>query len=203
MPMNIKEKIWQIHVRIMKNRFIGIYLRTLIKRILSLKYYNSGKSLPKNYPKTVIYMADDREICGGLSSRLRSIVSVYKLCKELDIPYKINFTSPFNLNEYLLPNSYDWYISSDEICYNHKYAKPCFISSTYCHNYNSQIFWTKYFLRERYKQIHIYTDIFIVEKEYGPLFHELFKLSDELETLIDYNLKPLIGGGGGIHICCI
>jgi hypothetical protein len=143
-------------------------------------------------------MADGREICGGLSSRLRSLVSVYKLCKELNIPFKINFTSPFHLNKYLLPNSYDWYISPDEICYNPKYAKPCFIAATYSSNCDSRIFWTKYFLNENNKQIHIYSDVFFAEKEYGSLFRELFNVSDGLKTLIDYHIKIL--GGGGVFI---
>jgi hypothetical protein len=198
--MSIKEKFWRIHTGIMKNSFIGIFLRTLIKRILYLKAYNSVKLLPDGYPKTVVYMADGSEICGGLSSRLRSLVSCYKLCKELNIRFKLNFTSPFNLNEYLLPNTYDWYISPDEICYNPKYAKPCFLSSTYSRDYDDQIFWTKYFLKENYKQIHVYSDINFVEKEYGVLFRELFKVSDELETLIDYHVKILGGGGGDLSL---
>jgi hypothetical protein len=184
----------------MKNSFIGIFLRTLIKRMLSLKYYNSDKSLPDDYPKTVIYMADGSEICGGLSSRLRSIVSVYKLCKELNIRFKINFTSPFNLNEYLLPNSYDWYISPNEINYNPKYAKPCFIAALYSRNHDDRIFWAKHFLKEQYKQIHIHSDIFFAEKDYAFLFRELFKLSGELEALINYHVKILGGGGGYISV---
>jgi hypothetical protein len=145
-------------------------------------------------------MADGRTIVGGLSARLHGIVSAYKLCKELNIAFKINFTSPFNLNEYLLPNIYDWYISPDEICYNKKYAKPCFIAVTYSRNINDQIFWTKYFFKENYKQIHIYADTSFAEKEYGLLFRELFKPSVELINLIDYNVKMLGGGGGFISV---
>jgi hypothetical protein len=176
--------------------FKGVYFDTVELRHDFKKYYNSDKLLPHDYTKTVIYMADGRIICGGLSDRLRGIVSVYKLCKELNLTFKINFISPFNLNEYLLPNTYNWSILPDEICYNRKQARPCFIwdhGNYPLTDIKKQEFWTKYFLNESHKQIHVYTNMLIAEKEYGMLFRELFKPTPELETLIDSNVR-LLGG---------
>jgi hypothetical protein len=147
-------------------------------------------------------MADGRIICGGLSDRLRGIVSVYKLCKQLNLAFKINFTSPFNLNEYLLPNIYNWSILPDQICYNPKYTRPCFVwAYGKCpRNIKQQTFWAKRFLKEYYKQIHIYTNMLIAEKEYSYLFKELFRPAPELERLIDYNVSILGRGGAFISV---
>jgi hypothetical protein len=147
-------------------------------------------------------MADGRVPVAGLSDRLRAIVSIYKLCKELNLAFKINFTSPFSLNEYLLPNIYDWTILPDEICYNKKQVKPCFIFTfpDRLHDQTAQEFWAKYFLNENYKQIHIYTNANIAEKEYAALFKELFRPAPELENLIDYNVRTLGGGGSFISV---
>jgi hypothetical protein len=161
------------------------------------KYYNSNESLPDNYPKTVIYMADGRTLVGGLSDRLNGMVSVFKLCKELGIEFKINFTNPFNLKDFLLPNVYDWNILPQEICYNTRQSIPKCIFTRPCpfNDNEAQEFWAKKFFCEDYKQIHIYTNMLTGKSEYSALFHELFKPTSELENLIDYNLK-LLGGKG-------
>jgi hypothetical protein len=168
------------------------------------KYYDSNILLPDNYQKTVIYMADGRVFIGGLSDRLRAIVSVYKLCKELDISFKINFTVPFNLSNYLLPNIYDWTILPNEICYNKHQVELCYIITYFdmFHNEYAQKFLAKRFFKENFKQIHIYTNMAIAEKEYDTLFKELFRLSPELKALTDYNVK-MLGGGGGIYLHCL
>jgi hypothetical protein len=194
-PKNTREVIWRVKKFLRRTIFKGIYFETSELRHDFLKYYNSAKLLPYDYPKTVIYMADGRCIVGGLSDRLRGIVSVYKLCKRLNLAFKINFTIPFKLNEYLQPGNYDWYILPDAICYNKKQARPCFVFDygNYPYNIKQQAFWAKRFFKENYKQIHIYTNMLIAEKEYAMLFSELFKPVPELETLIDYNVS-LLGG---------
>jgi hypothetical protein len=183
-------------------KIAGIYSDTIKIRADLSKYYNFNEPLPEDYKKTVIYMADGRVPVGGLSDRLRAIVSVYKLCKELNLAFKINFTSPFSLNEYLLPNIYAWTILPDEICYNKKQVKPCFIFTfpDRLHDQTAQAYWAKYFLNENYKQIHIYTNANIAEKEYAALFKELFRPAPELENLIDYNVRTLGEGGSFISV---
>ena len=201
-PKNVREVLWRCKMFLRRAVFKGIYFDTLELRRDFLKYYNSEKSLPRDYTKTAVYMADGRVICGGLSDRLRGIVSVYKLCKQLNLAFKINFTSPFNLNEYLLPNIYDWSILPDEICYNTRYARPCFVGDygNYPDNIKQQTFWAKHFLKENYRQIHIYTNMIIAEKEYGMLFKELFKPVPELKELINYNVDILGGDGAFISV---
>jgi hypothetical protein len=199
---NIRAVIWKTKRFLRAKVFKGIYFDTIESRFSLSECYNSDKLLSPDYPKTVIYMADGRIICGGLSDRLRGIVSVYKLCKEMNLTFRINFTSPFNLNEYLLPNTYDWSILPDEICYNKHQAQLCtvFDYGNYPDNIKQQTLWAKRFLKEKYRQIHIYTNMVIVEKEYAMLFKELFKLSPELESLTDFHVKILGGNGAFISV---
>jgi hypothetical protein len=215
-PKNIRAIIWKVKYSIISSirkylsyinfikftKVAGIYTDTIKIRTNLSKNYNSNELFPENYKKTVIYMADGKVDIGGLSDRLRAMVSVYKLCKKMNLAFRINFTSPFNLNEYLLPNTYDWTILPDEICYNKERVSICYIYtfSDSLHDQTAQEFWTKYFLKENYKQIHIYTNTNIAEKEYAMLFKELFKLSPELESLTDFHVKILGGNGAFISV---
>lgn len=54
---------------------------------------------------------------GGLADRLKGMVSVYKACAETGRPFRISHTIPFELEQYLQPNVYDWRINSSDICY--------------------------------------------------------------------------------------
>ncbi|MDR2097803.1 MAG: hypothetical protein LBP37_04710, partial [Spirochaetaceae bacterium] len=122
-----------------------------------------------------------------------------------NLTFKINFAAPFTLNEYLQPSAYDWVILPDEICYNKKQARPCFVFDygNYPYDIKQQAFWAKKFFMEKYKQIHVYTNMVIAEKEYAALFKELFKPVPELETLIDHHVNILGGGGAFISVAFI
>lgn len=206
-PERARQIVWRLKCKM----FNGIYFFNLETRREFEQYYNSPDMLPTDYPKTVIYMADGRAFSGGLADRLRGIVSAYKLCKELNIAFKIHFISPFVLKDFLQPNSYDWSILPSEICYNPKQAKPCFIyTAGSSFTVKQQMFWAKNFFKKNHKQIHVYTNMIIAGKEYGSLFYELFKPVFALESLIRYNLNHINSvlecktyGGGGIYRICL
>ena len=44
--------------------------------------------------------------------------------KKMGLVFKINFVHPFELNDYLVPNMYDWYISPEEIVYDRRKSSP-------------------------------------------------------------------------------
>ena len=74
-------------------------------------------------------MADGRKSHGGLADRLRGIVSTYEYCLNHRVDFRIHFTSPFNLEDLLLPNEYDWRIGAGEISYNPTFSTPVYIDS--------------------------------------------------------------------------
>lgn len=155
--------------------------------------------------KTIIYMVQpETTFSGGLSDRLRGIVSIYAECKRQGLPFRIVF-EPLHLEDYLLPNQYDWRIDEDDVCWDTKMVYPC-VLLTY-HN-NSKNSWQhfvqstvlKSYIRKPYKQIHIYSNMICRDREYAPLFHELFKPVPELQRLIGYHLKRLGGENGYISL---
>lgn len=155
--------------------------------------------------KSIIYMVlPETTFSGGLSDRLRGIVTIYSECKKTGLPFRIVF-EPLHLEEYLKPNSYDWRISEDDICWDTKEAYPCVIltyhkSSHNKYQYFVQHFFLRHFMRKPYKQIHVYSNMMCKDEEYGPLFHELFEPTDELQQQIDFHLDKL--GGKRNYITC-
>ncbi len=84
-------------------------------------------NLNKKGKKIVVLMVrNETTFSGGLSDRLRGIISVYQECKQLGLVFKIHFETP-NLIDYLEPNDYDWYIKPEDICYDTKRVYPCTI----------------------------------------------------------------------------
>lgn len=163
------------------------------KRLLLPLYEKkkSGKCIGSK-EKTVVFMQlKETTFCGGLSDRFRGIVSVYKMCKENGLDFRIHFDG-MDLRNYLDVADYDWRINDDEICYDCHSVYPCTIL-TYHSNLNDKFqMWVqkcflKRYLKKKYEQIHIYTNMATAENEYGQLFKELFRPCEELQKLIDYH----------------
>ena len=81
----------------------------------------------------IVCMVDGKRKQGGLADRLRGIVSTYYVCKKLGYDFRINFVHPFPLIDYLVPNTYDWRVSQDELCYNSHDAEPMVCGSQATH----------------------------------------------------------------------
>lgn len=168
-------------------------LKRKVKRHL-IPYYTEQAPLPCNKEKIIIFMADGRKRHGGLADRLRGIVSTYKYCLEHQIDFRIHFISPFQLEELLIPNKYCWKIQENEISYNSSSSLPVYINSN-LHSKNDKAFQRKmaekYFAKD-YKQIHVYTNMYYADDEFGALFNELFRPAPALQAWVDENFR-LIG----------
>lgn len=182
------------------------------RRILLLPLYNGKQKngdrrgeKKDNAHKTVVYMVlPETTFSGGLSDRLRGIVAIYKECKRKELPFRIVF-EPLHLEDYLQPNEYDWRISGDEICWDTRKVYPCTLLTYHASTRNRYQHWVqstilKSYIRKPYEQIHVYSNMICRDREYGPLFHELFKPTKELQQQIDYHLDKL--GGKQSYISC-
>lgn len=134
---------------------------------------------------------------GGLADRLRGILSIYKSCKELEIPFRLKFIHPFNLSWYLMPNSYDWTVNETEISHDMNLSKVTVLDvvsdSFYARNKQEQ-FVLASLKRNMCKQHHIYTNsCYSYDYNYAELFWELFRLSPRLASSIERQKKE-IGG---------
>lgn len=167
-------------------------LNRKVKRHLA-PYYSEKAPDGKNEKKIIIFMADGRKSHGGLADRLRGIISTYKYCLEHKLDFRIHFTSPFELRDLLVPNEYNWEICDDDVSYNSSFSLPVYIDSSH-YPKADMVFQRKMadkMLSKDFKQIHVYTNMYFADDEFGPLFNQLFKPVPALQTWIDENLSKL------------
>ena len=157
------------------------------------------------HERAVVFMAlNETTFSGGLSDRLRGIVSVYAECKRQGRPFRIVF-EPLHLEDYLAPNEYDWRIGEDEFDWDLTESYPCVLLTYHNDSHNRwQHFVQSTVLRSYFRkhclQLHVFTNMIPSDEEYRTLFHELFKPADDLQQLIGYHLEKL--GGKGNYISC-
>lgn len=179
----------------------GYYLdlydsRQAVKHYLAC-YYSKKNTRIENRKnrKLVVAMCDGRIYHGGLSDRLRGIVSLYAWCKEAGMDFKIYFNYPFPLSRFLIPNQYNWNCSEEELSYNSKESKPLCIKVRKRRAKDIEIQGKRlaYMAKCAYKQLHVYTNIYLYDNVFKDMFHELFRPSELLQREIDYN-RGQIGG---------
>lgn len=183
--------------------FSPILIHNLLRRkdkLLPLyENLNSNKVCKTSSAKKMVIfvVTSDTTFNMGLADRLRGITSVYKVCKELDVPFKIFFKVP-NLIDYLEPNQYDWHIDEVDMCFDTSKVYPCTLLTFHANLKNriqsfAQRKILEHYIHKPYQQIHVYSNMVASEKEYGTLFKELFKPTKLLQEQIDIHL-PKMGG---------
>lgn len=161
-----------------------------------LPYYTTEAPTAKNERRMVISMYDGKRYHGGLADRLRGITTIYKFCKDNDLDYRIFFVSPFNLQAFLTPNSYDWRIDSQDISYNRESSMPVYIDTSDIDVKKDLAFQKKMvakFLTNEYKQTHVYSTAYYEQEHFRTLFNELFKPTPLLSEAVNRQLDA-IGG---------
>jgi hypothetical protein len=146
-------------------------------------------------------MLDGRVYSGGLTDIIRGILSMYKFSKEISFDFKINFCYPYNLQDYLVPNLYNWHIAEKEISYKSDVSVPLWIYSVHSKYGKSTEFENEFqkkillnFIKKNTKrqQFHIYTNSQWAEGfEYSGLFNELFKPSKNLQDVLNFHRNTL------------
>ncbi len=158
--------------------------------------YEQGE--PKeDYQPYVISMFCGNAPSGGLVDRLRGAVSTYQECVATGRSFKLHFTHPFLLSDYLVPNTYDWTISNDAITFSLAQAKPLIACSVYDSSQERQTHRQQIrqaLSNSKDKQVHVYTNAaFCYDNDFAQSFLELFKPSTRLQQHID-KTKTEIGG---------
>lgn len=86
-------------------------LKHLFKEIvLTYKIALKSKTVCKLTTKNPAYIAmvDGTAIHGGMCDRFKGIITLYAYCKYRGLPFRIKYTHPFRLEDYLSPAVYDW-----------------------------------------------------------------------------------------------
>ena len=150
------------------------------------------KSVDTRNAKKVVFMCDGFKGHGGFTDRIKGCLTTYVEAKRRKLPFFINWTVPFNLDEFLVPSGeYDWRIDPHEISYNYADSFPVImnISPTHGKNVIKKFIFKYSFIGER--DILVYSNMMYVEKDRPKLYHELFKPSDYLQQNIDLHLNNI------------
>lgn len=159
--------------------------------------YLKFKFIPTN-PRIGVMRVDGRGYHGGMTDRFKGIISWWHYCQKHSLEFKIHYTYPFNLTEYLVPNDYNWYIKESKI--------PNSI-------FNTRIFYGRGENGSRLERLNTKKNIwyygnldlgkFLKYEPYnlpwGETFHKLFKPSELLENHLNICRKEI----GGEYIAAV
>lgn len=143
------------------------------------QYYSEDAPRSVTSDRMVVCMADGKCHHGGLADRLRSFVTYYGYCLEYGLRFAIHFDFPFRLEDYLLPNRYDWRLRPGELTFNSREAHAVYMDNTSDEGprelrYQRRMS-RKLLSDERYIQHHLYSSFYYDEANFGRYFHELFR----------------------------
>ena len=198
-------------IKVLKQKILNLLFSSkyILWQVVILKSYIYKKNISKyncrynllekhnkiNNTKRVIYLCDDNSASGGLVDRLRAIVSIYKTCKDLNIDFKILFTTPFELKDYLRPNLVNWQINATELNYNLRNTDIINLGTPTRAKWlaEKQEKWLKKAISKNYSEFHIISNTsYSYYYNYSTLFLELFKPTEHLSALIEQQ-KNIIG----------
>lgn len=140
----------------------------------------------------VIAMVDGSSYHGGMCDRFKGIISLYAFCKQRNLPFRIKYTHPFRLEEFLESATYNWLLKEREYTDNPRNIQILYMRGEYLAR--------RLFSMKIKKQVHYYgnRDILnlILEQntpyDWGTLFRELFKPGPELQKQLN-QLHQTIG----------
>ena len=90
------------------------YRHIIKEQLLSLTYLHISRRGKKPEKQIMISTIDGRQYHGGLCDRFKGMISLYAYCKQRNLEFRILYTYPFPLTDYLLPADYDWCLKEGE-----------------------------------------------------------------------------------------
>ncbi len=155
--------------------------------IRNRKYYSALYSWKKDKEvegHTVYFIIDPQISHPGLADRFKAIVGTYYIAKQNGFDFKILFSHPFSLNDYLRPASRQWIATKEELSYSRRNSRII------AYNGGGKV----PRLNKSVKQYHVYCYIGydILETNrignyqqlWGKLFRELFRPAPVLEKAL-------------------
>ena len=94
------------------------YLGRKLKIIKLVLHYTKYFSFKQPKTKQIVVCFDGLVPHGGLVDRLKGIISLYQIANALGYDFKILFDDPFELTDFLEPNTMDWICKRSEIIWH-------------------------------------------------------------------------------------
>lgn len=173
-----------------------VFRRRLSRRLyrtVAKRYCNDAAKLSEG--RQVVFVCNGNNESGGWADRLKGILSTYSVCKELHLDFRLLFTHPFPLAEFLEPNAYDWKIDEKDVVFAFPNTEIVAMEITEESDYQmrKQREWMVRRLgRSKARQVHVYTNaMFAYGDGFGALFSELFRLTPRLRSAVDVQRQML------------
>ncbi len=155
------------------------------------KYYNIPVCNLNKVRKGIVVMIDGRQIHGGFADRLRGICTIYQYCKINNINFSIYYSTPFKLEDYLIPNQVQWICKQDELALDSRYARPVFLYEwMFPHKYHKLYLKLRTIFSHK-KQLQIYTNSHFYYDSFSAQFQALFKPAPRLLNAININMESI------------
>ncbi len=181
-----------------RRKYFLLELRHRIKEVilnLIIPLKSSCIHKPRNLTKSFVAIIDGSATHGGMCDRFKGIITLYAYCKHNNLPFRIKYTYPFRLEEYLSPAVYDWTLK-DDYTDNPLYCRILYMRKEYLARRLLKL--------HTERQVHFYGNrdsLEYINKAYadsgvqykwGNLFRELFKPTPILEEKIN-QVKKVLG----------
>lgn len=85
---------------------------SLANCLYAIKYYSFKHRSTRN--NMIVLFVDEKKKHAGFVDILKAIVGCYYIAKQQNFEFRLKFTSPFQLDKFLIPNEYNWN-SLDEV----------------------------------------------------------------------------------------
>ncbi|MGM9803096.1 MAG: hypothetical protein ACI308_02860 [Muribaculaceae bacterium] len=165
------------------------------------KSVGRGLAIKQTNGRAMVFCADGRMPHGGMFDRLKGAISVYAAAQVLHRDFRICFTSPFVLERYLEPNSYDWRLCEGGRSKSMWQARPVVMYGEWSN--------PRRLLKRRHRETHFYYGYDSLEYisnrcgkkfDWGELYGELFKPTAYLQQYIDDCKHGLGDGYVAVHL---
>ena len=160
---------------------------------IALKSQTLGK--PNTERPVLVAMVDGESFHGGMCDRFKGILTLYAYCKQRGLPFRIRYTYPFRLEDYLSPAAYDWTLKAGEYTDNPLYSRILYMRGEHLA--------TRLLKLRARKQIHFYSnrdclthinEAFGTHFDWGDLFCELFKPGAVLQERMEHIVTRTVSG---------
>lgn len=129
----------------LKHRFKELFLATKIA------FKSDSLSKPQTKEPLYIAMVDGEAYHGGMCDRFKGIITLYAYCKYQNLPFRIRYTYPFRLEDYLSPAVYNWTLREREYTDNPLYSRVLYMRGEHMATRLLQ-------LKTTNRQIHFYSN---------------------------------------------
>lgn len=145
--------------------------------------------------KRVVYLCDGRTLAGGLADRFKGILSLFAICEELGYDFRVHYTSPFLLEDFLQPSEHDWRVSTEDLHPSEAAMLVLENTDDAAYQTRKQVQWLRHRLAESPEEVHVITNSnYAYDLDYPALFRRLFRFTPYLQRALEDEVQQISGG---------